>query len=565
MPRARDVNESIGKVGAGPSIRMTTAVELMRGLIFALVLAVCRLEVRAQFTTIDRSVILFGIAGAATAATALVAARRTTGAGSWVWMIVAAAAIVWEPGRAAPDGVHRDALAAINGGFIAAAALLSVALSLALHVSTNAAERQKLALDLIPQLAGLIAIVWIAWIGPQALDGPGGRFAGAIIAGHGLVDVLLIGLCVAGTIGRRQGVASEPPVGLLAGVALLSLGDIASLPLWEQSGAVRSTSAQGILGAGLAFIALAAVRAWRLPFGGRPATVHTPTLWASQLPNFVLICLLLVAAGQVLFGERVVGGVALAIGAGIVVISFGMVRQSLTLRSERRLHEEIEQLNGEIDGLVSQVGRDPLTGLLNHRAMHARLEQEIGRARALGAGLAVALVDVDNFKSINDQRGHQAGDRVLRAISSILIAACRGTDVAARYAGDEFMLIFPGLDEAHAAVVCQRIVEEVRRVNQYLNLGKDLAVTLSIGVAAARGWSQGSAKIIGVADAAMYDAKENGKDQVVVVNADTMVALNSTRRMDARDGAIPPGGLPFMPALRPSRDRRRFSRFERAS
>ena len=314
----------------------------------------------------------------------------------------------------------------------------------------------------------------------------------------------------------------------------------------------------GIIAFGFLLIAYAAVRAWR-PRQEAPREAAVAASWTEQLPNLVLIGLLLVAIAQALFGRRVQGGVATAIAAGIVIIIFGMARQSLTTRAERRLRQEIDQLSARIDGLVSQVGRDPLTGLLNHRAIHERLEQEIERARVAGSSLAVALVDVDNFKMINDRRGHQAGDRVLRAISSVLIAACRGTDVAARYAGDEFMVIFPDLDEAQAAAVCERIINEVRRINHFLNLGQNLNVTLSVGVAVGHRLNEGALRIIGIADAAMYDAKESGKDQAVIVNADTMVAIVSARK----DVVIPTGGLPLLQP--PQKDRRRFARFEQAS
>jgi diguanylate cyclase (GGDEF)-like protein len=169
------------------------------------------------------------------------------------------------------------------------------------------------------------------------------------------------------------------------------------------------------------------------------------------------------------------------------------------------------------------VGRDPLTGLLNHRAVHERIDYELASGRASGEPVAVVLIDVDNFKTVNDTLGHQSGDRVLRAVSSILHAACRATDVAARYAGDEFMLVLPGLNESHAGSVCARIAQEVRRVNDDLQLGQGVIVSLSVGVAVTHGCQRSVAQTVAIADAAMYDAKEAGKNRIVVVNADTLV------------------------------------------
>jgi diguanylate cyclase (GGDEF)-like protein len=78
--------------------------------------------------------------------------------------------------------------------------------------------------------------------------------------------------------------------------------------------------------------------------------------------------------------------------------------------------------------------------------------------REWGHPVAVALIDVDDFKSVNDRFGHQVGDQVLRTLASLLTAACRGTDVAARYAGDEFLLVLPGADVGAGRVVAERVL-----------------------------------------------------------------------------------------------------------
>jgi diguanylate cyclase (GGDEF)-like protein len=270
--------------------------------------------------------------------------------------------------------------------------------------------------------------------------------------------------------------------------------------------------------------------------------------------------LLAIAAAQIIFGDVVRAGAVTAVIASVVVIAFGMIRQSLTARRERRLRLEIDELSSRIDGLVSQVGRDPLTGLFNHRAIHERLDHELDNARFSGSAIAVALIDVDNFKTVNDSRGHQTGDRVLRAVASILSAACRATDVAARYAGDEFMLVLPGVDETLAAAVCERIADEVRQVNDELNLGAGLAVTLSIGVAVSHKRGRGVREMVALADAAMYDAKEAGKDRVVVVNAETFVTSGAARTLSPV-----PLEFPLLQAAARRPDRRRPSWAERAS
>ena len=118
--------------------------------------------------------------------------------------------------------------------------------------------------------------------------------------------------------------------------------------------------------------------------------------------------------------------------------------------------------NAETYEEVQQAARtDALTGLLNHGAMQVRLREEIARARRDGTPLSCVILDLDDFKRVNDSRGHQAGDELLRGVADLLRAELRPYDQVARYGGDEFVLLLPGSDEATACAVAERVRDAV--------------------------------------------------------------------------------------------------------
>jgi diguanylate cyclase (GGDEF)-like protein len=153
------------------------------------------------------------------------------------------------------------------------------------------------------------------------------------------------------------------------------------------------------------------------------------------------------------------------------------------------------------EDLKAQVDRDPLTGLLNHRAFYERLEQELARAGRTGEPVAVLVLDLDDFKRINDTRGHLAGDDALRALSEVLLATCRSQDTAARLGGDEFAMILPGAgSDAHATA--QRLLAEVNAAT---------GLHLSIGGAVAEGPRAQPIRTMSRADSSLLRAKQAGK------------------------------------------------------
>ena len=168
--------------------------------------------------------------------------------------------------------------------------------------------------------------------------------------------------------------------------------------------------------------------------------------------------------------------------------------------------------------LLSQ--QDPLTGLLNRRLLPDRLAQAVARARRNSEIVAVLLIDLDDFKPVNDRHGHKAGDEVLRQTAARLKSCMRGTDTVARYGGDEFIVVVEcGTQAADVGAVAAKILEAVSRPIAPLwttDLSSpNVVISCSIGVSQHPRDGDDPDTLIKVADAAMYQAKQSGGARVV--------------------------------------------------
>ena len=197
-------------------------------------------------------------------------------------------------------------------------------------------------------------------------------------------------------------------------------------------------------------------------------------------------------------------------------LSVGWTGMRQIEEDDRRTLEAIADLatvachNAESYRQVQHAARtDALTGLLNHGAMQVRVREEIARARREGTALSFVIIDLDDFKRVNDVRGHQAGDELLRRVASVLQAELRPYDLVARYGGDEFVLLLPGSDEADARAVADRVRDAVIRAH---------VGACSLGVAE---WHEplDADDLLEHADRALLLAKRTGKGRVAVANA----------------------------------------------
>jgi diguanylate cyclase (GGDEF)-like protein len=188
----------------------------------------------------------------------------------------------------------------------------------------------------------------------------------------------------------------------------------------------------------------------------------------------------------------------------------------------------------------SEAGTDSVVGCMNHRAMRLRLVEEIGRAGRSGGQLSCAIVDLDDFKLVNDRFGHLIGDTVLRQSAQALMSEFRAFDRVARYGGDEFVVILPSADLDSAVVAGERALERVRAVS----LPDGSAVSASMGVAQ---WSEsmGVDELLTACDAALLRGKRMGKG--VVTGAQSFEADppqdEKVRASDQRIIPLPPRSL----------------------
>ncbi|MFL5866022.1 MAG: diguanylate cyclase [Thermoleophilaceae bacterium] len=193
-----------------------------------------------------------------------------------------------------------------------------------------------------------------------------------------------------------------------------------------------------------------------------------------------------------------------------------------------------DRLAGLIANLTDAARRDPLTELFNRRAFEEIFDIELERARRTGAPLSVIVGDLDRFKQLNDEFGHQAGDEALRRIGRSIRAAKRRFDSAARVGGEEFALLAPDCDEHGAYMLSERIRSDVE--SGFAN-GIDSPQTISFGIATYPLHGQSAEALLRAADQALYAAKRLGRNRSVISSAEVPGILARTPRT-AEDGGV---------------------------
>jgi len=175
--------------------------------------------------------------------------------------------------------------------------------------------------------------------------------------------------------------------------------------------------------------------------------------------------------------------------------------------------QEIQTKNDELQKLAT---RDPLTGAMNRRALFDKLDPLFAEYLQTGRPLCCIMTDIDHFKSFNDRHGHAVGDQVLQAVTRSLASALREVDLLCRYGGEEFCIVLPDVDEAHACAIAERLRIDVEtRAGASIRSTAGLQVTSSFGVSTLRCGLDNAPELIDEADQALYQAKKAGRNRVV--------------------------------------------------
>lgn len=189
----------------------------------------------------------------------------------------------------------------------------------------------------------------------------------------------------------------------------------------------------------------------------------------------------------------------------------------------------LQRLYGELE---QRSTHDGLTGALNRAAFDQRLSTECKSADRHKRAMSLLMVDIDYFKSVNDDHGHQTGDQILQNLVRLLNETLRPGDTLARYGGEEFILILPDADEAAAMAIAERVRRTVESHAFYCPSGNNIGVTVSVGCASRPTAAMASGELIKAADAALYRAKRTGRNRVVSASE-----LSPARRSGAKKAA----------------------------
>ena len=367
--------------------------------------------------------------------------------------------------------------------------------------------RWRVVLDSLITLTALVTLSWYFVLGPILQQGKGPLLTKFLGAADPVGDlVLLVSLLV---MAQRRDSLSRPVVAALS-FALLCIIVADTAYIYQTLQGTYVTGNLGDIGwtLGCPLIGLAAGMSRRRPQEHSDDRPAVPLLWHSLLP-YVLMPILAALALYIRLhhGEESLG-TGVYLGGGVLVLLV-LIRQAVAMqRLIGDLKERIEAQEKAEELLTALAEQDSLTGLLNHRVFHRRLQEEAEYAERSGRPLTVALIDLNNFKFFNDAYGHLAGDDVLRQAALAIRDCCRPCDTLARFGGDEFALLLPGAGRDEAGKLAARLQGRLDSL-AYYPPDHDVAIPLqlSVGTAVFPEEQRGRMDTLALADTRLYQAK----------------------------------------------------------
>jgi diguanylate cyclase (GGDEF)-like protein/PAS domain S-box-containing protein len=344
-------------------------------------------------------------------------------------------------------------------------------------------------------LAGVVVLAAVQLVYVPYLELSGGAFADAVRLGYPALDTMLIWVVAYQAYNPRV-IWDASRTAMAVGIAFVLAADIGWINL---SGELYSI---------LVAIAM-------MSFGSSallsPSAVGAHTRLSKRRSEVLPAILLIgsfIALAALLIDQFGAYDSPLIWGA-IVVMAIAVLRLQLTFAANSRLLAESEE----------RATSDPLTGLHNHQYFQDRLGEEFERARREERPLALLLIDIDNFKTINDLAGHRAGDRVLKQIAAAINDSTRTTDITCRTGGDELAILSPDTDAGTALGVAERLLRNVSQI-EIPELLDDPHPSVSVGCCAYPKLATSAAALSERADEALYLAKERGRNRAAVYEPD---------------------------------------------
>ncbi len=454
-----------------------------------------------------------------------------------------------------------------DAGLLGAYPFLLLAILLLPTRPMSGVARMRVLLDGLMIMTAVVTFSWYFILGPTLLDGDETIVARMIGTAYPLADLVLI-LCLLLLSFRVSDATLRPMMHILSAALVViiitdSFYDYQTLHSAFEAGSwLEQGWLMGYMLLGLAAQAMPPGEAVRevpvetsshqLP--SRQETADVPSLRRTLLPYAFVPAVMLLAISIWNIGasdDNLEAGVYVG---GAILIGLVLVRQIFSTWETNAYAKRTRQLNVALHvtqadlqtknhalseanaRLESLATTDPLTGLPNHRALIAAIEQELNRSRRHLYPCTLLFMDLDHFKAINDGYGHSAGDAILREFASTVQSLLRGIDTLGRWGGEEFVVILPETGTEDALIVAERVRAAIA-VHTF-QMGGGLRLTCSLGVAAYPADAQEREELVVASDRAMYGAKMLGRNQVRVASDPAILALDAGQLGSREDAAL---------------------------